>query len=342
MPGHPAYLKTALASREQRHRRMVLVGIAALLVLSMSPIFGHHIGSGTDALFGGRDHLGVVCLIALHHLLEPVHRIFHLLFLAGLGYALWNRARAWSSLRRVLYPLAAVRPGVGDAFHAAAVEAGLDPSRIRVVRGLPTPAFTAGWLRPRVYIARELAAHLTAGELAAVLAHEAAHAERRDPLRLSLLRFLTHTLFWIPALRPLADDVADEAEILADDRAARGRPLVLASAILNLARWSQPRRALGGTAGFDDRDLVERRVRRLAGEETPPTSRLTRRSLLGALAALAVVWITGTAVAHPLPDAANGHAVHCRHPGAAAVDHLFCRGMTFSLSADPCPHARRD
>ena len=341
MPNRSPYLKTALASREQRHRRTVLVGIAALLVLSMSPIFGHHLGSGTDALFGGRDHLGALCLIALHHLLEPVHRVFHLLFLAGLGYALWNRIQAWRSLRRVLSPLAAHPPVAGDRFHAAAIRAGVAPQHVRIVGGLPTPAFTAGWLRPRVYVAHELAAHLSAEELEAVLAHEASHMAQRDPLRLSLLRFLTHTLFWIPALRPLADDAADEAEIRADDHAARDRPLVLASAILNLARWSQPRPTLGGTASFDDRDLVERRVRRLAGEETPPTSRLTRRSLLGALAALAMVWITGTAVAHPLPDAGNGHAVHCRHPGTAAVDHLFCRGMTFSLSADPCPHARR-
>ncbi|CAN5122817.1 hypothetical protein BH20GEM2_BH20GEM2_04960 [soil metagenome] len=339
---HPPYLKPALAEREQRHRRVVLISIAALLVLSMSPLFGHHIGSGANALFGGRDHLAAVCLIALHHLLEPVHRVFHLLFLAGLAYALWNRLRAWRSLRRVLAPLAARPPLEGDRFHAAAAEAGIAPLRVRVVRGLPTPAFTVGWLRPRVYVARELAAHLSAQELAAVLAHEASHVARRDPLRLSLLRFLAHTLFWIPALRPLAEAAADEAEIRADDRAARDRPLILASAILSLARWSQPRPALADAAGFDQHgDLVERRVRRLAGEEAPPTTRLTRRPLLGALAALALVWVTGAAVAHPLPDGMSGRVAHCEHPGAAAWGHLFCRGATFSLSADSCPHARR-
>ena len=39
---------------------------------------------------------------------------------------------------------------------------------------------------------------------------------RRDPLRLSLMRFLACTLFYIPALRRLADDLTDEAEIEAD------------------------------------------------------------------------------------------------------------------------------
>ena len=34
----------------------------------------------------------------------------------------------------------------------AACAAGLAPERIRVVEGLPNPAFTAGWYAPRVYV----------------------------------------------------------------------------------------------------------------------------------------------------------------------------------------------
>ena len=52
-----------------------------------------------------------------------------------------------------------------------------------------------------------------------------------------LHRILGCTLFWIPAFRRLAADMADEAEIDADDAAAAGQPLVLASAILSLAAW---------------------------------------------------------------------------------------------------------
>ena len=106
-------------------------------------------------------------------------------------------------------------------------------------------------------------------ELNAVLAHEQAHVVRRDPLRLAALRFLACTLFWLPALRRLADDVTDEAEIAADDIAAGDQPLVLASAILRVASWRDlragPLGAIGAT-GFTCRDLLERRIRRLAGE----------------------------------------------------------------------------
>jgi Zn-dependent protease with chaperone function len=331
------YLKGTLATREQRHRRAVLLGIAALLVLTMSPIFGHHLGRGTDALFAGVDHVWALCLIALHYLFEPVHTGFHLLFAAGISYALWNRARAGRSVRSVLATLPEERPSPGDAFDRAARSAGVDPERVRVVDGLPLPAFTAGWLRPRIYVARELEQHLRAEELAAVLAHEGAHADRRDPLRLSVLRFLTLTLFWIPALRRLADDFADEAEIRADDIAARKHPLVLASAILALAQWAPSRPVLEGTVGFDERDLLERRVRRLAGEETPPRSHVTRRSLVAAVAALLLAWTMGTAVAHPLPSAVGHHGGHCEDHTRWALTHLFCAGGSLA-PREECPH----
>lgn len=84
----------------------------------------------------------------------------------------------------------------------------MDPQRIRVVEGLPLPALTVGFVRPAVYVARDLADELAEAELAVVLAHEGAHVARHDPLRLFARRLVAQTLFWIPALRRLADDAA--------------------------------------------------------------------------------------------------------------------------------------
>jgi hypothetical protein len=66
----PAYLVTDVAASEQSHRRAVLVGIGTLIVLSTAPVFGHHLAVGADSLLAGRDHLGALCLIALHYLLR--------------------------------------------------------------------------------------------------------------------------------------------------------------------------------------------------------------------------------------------------------------------------------
>lgn len=331
----------ALVTREEAHRRTLLLAIGTLLLFSVSPLFGHHFAEGLEHSLRGQDHLGALCLIALHAVLRPVHLLFHALVVLGLAYAVYDRARAVVRVRRALAPLHASEPRAGDAFWRAAAEAGVDPRRVRVVRGLPNPAFTAGWFRPRIYAAEALAKALNAEQLRALLAHEGAHLARRDPLRLSLLRFLALTLFWLPALRRLADDVADEAEIQADDRAARDEPLALASALLALATWRAPGPAWRDAVGFARRgDLLERRIRRLAGEEPPPASRLTRGSVAGAMLALALVGASGAIMSHPLPVDHVAHpSNHCGHPGESPFGHLFCRWGVPREYGRLCPHA---
>ncbi|HEX8318667.1 M56 family metallopeptidase [Longimicrobium sp.] len=331
----------ALVTREEAHRRTLLLGIGTLLLFSVSPLFGHHFAAGLEQGLRGQDHLGALCLIALHTLLRPVHLLFHVLLVVGLAYALYDRFRAARRVRATLASLHSAAPAEGDAFWTAAAAAKIDPATVRVVRGLPNPAFTAGWLRPRVYVAAALADRLSANELQAVLAHEGAHVARRDPLRLSLLRLLALTLFWLPVLRRLADDVADEAEIQADDRAAREQPLALASAILSLASWRTAGPAWGEGVGFAQRmNLLDRRIRRLAGEEPAPVSRLTRRSVVGAMLALALVGASGAIMSHPLPVDHMAHpSNHCGHPGESPFGHLFCRWDVPRQAGRLCPHA---
>lgn len=330
-----------LITREEAHRRTLLLAIGTLLLFSVSPLFGHHFAEGLEQGLRGQDHLGAICLIALHTLLRPVHLLFHVLVVAGLAYALYDRVRALLHVRRTLSSLHSAEPAPGDPLWSAAKAAGLSPHQVRVVRELPNPAFTVGWFRPRVYIAEAVADRLGPDELQALLAHEGAHVARRDPLRLSLLRFLALTLFWLPALRRLADDVADEAEIQADDRAAREQPLALASAILALASWRTPGGAWGEGVGFAQRtDLLDRRIRRLAGEEPPPVSRLTRGSVVGAMLALALVGASGAIMSHPLPVDHLAHpSTHCGHPGESPFGHLFCRWDARHEAGRLCPHA---
>jgi Zn-dependent protease with chaperone function len=349
------HLAIDLPAREQMHRRMLLLGSGALIVLSTSPVFGHHVAARADAMLAGHDHILNLCLIALHHILAPVHFVSHALLLVGVGYALWDRARAAFRLARTLGALESRQATTGEPMGRAALRVGLEPSRLLIVQGLPNPAFTAGFWRPHVYVTAALPEVLDAAQLDSVLAHELAHVRRRDPLRLSLLRFLACTLFYIPALRRLADDLSDEAEIDADDRAAsRGSALTLASAILALAEWAAAHRdvsmapAAVGFQTFQRVDLLERRVRRLAGEDAEVGTHVTRSSLAAAGAVLVAVFVSGMMMAHPLPaeaadvGAAHAHtAPHCRHPGELALGHLFCLGWRARPAGAPCPHAGR-
>lgn len=325
--------------REESHRRATLIAISLLLILSTAPVIGHHFSTRVGLPLAGLDHLGAFCVVALQSLLTPVHGLFHLALGAGLAYALWDRWRAWRHQIQTLSALDVTVPQAGEPFFVLAAAAVLDPRRLRIVEGLPNPAFTVGVATPRVFVASDLLFKLPEQELVAVMAHEAAHVRRRDPARVAVFRFLACTLFWIPALRRLSDDMADEVEILADDAAARGQPLVLASAILSLAGWRQE--TLPGAVGFQRPDLLDRRIRRLAGEDPPVGSHLTRRSVAGAALALVLVISSGAFVASPVAAAAAVvEDSHCVHHGESALRHLFCAGFhRTSLEAAHCPHA---
>lgn len=352
------YLAKPVRLRERAHRRAILLGIGGLILLSLSPVLGHHLGRAASSLLVGRDHVMNVCLIALHELLAPLHETFHVLLWIGLAYATFDRARAVLRLRGTLGLLNARAPASDEPIAQGAAQAGTPLQFVRVVPGLPTPAFTAGWIRPLIYVSGELDSALSVDQLAAIVAHEDAHRRRRDPLRLSLLRFLACVLFYLPALRRLADDMADEAEIDADDEAACRcvEPLVLASAIVDLA--SYPGLPATAAVGFQRPELLERRVRRLAGEDAAVRTHVTGRSLGVAAALLVAVWSSGIIMAHPLAaqdvsmhDAATAPAgsEHCSHHHTWPLAHLFCRGLHFGPSATGhgqsvgsvvrCPHA---
>ncbi len=326
----------ALARREAQHRQRVLLALATLLVLSISPVFGHHLIGAVRWLPASLEHLGPFCMIALHHLMAPVHGMFHGLLLVGIAFAVVERARAawrYAATMRALH----IEPAHSDVRLVAAIrQLGFSVHRVRVVDGLPNPAFTAGWWRPRVYVAKSLPDVLSVSELEAVLAHEIAHVERRDPLRLFALRTLAATLFWLPAIRRLVDDLADEAEIAADDHAAQRYSLPLASAILRMAGADLG--PLEPAVGFQRSDLLERRIRRLAGEDATVGSHVSRRAIAAAALALVAVWTSGVIVLHPLPEgqAMIGEMHHCSHVGESVFSHLFCLG-NHRFNA-PCPH----
>jgi Zn-dependent protease with chaperone function len=312
--------------------------MVALMIGGASPIFAEFLASGFTSLLAGLDHLGALCLTALHLILAPLQQLFDLLLAAGLLWAVLDRARAWRRLQASLGALVCTAPRPGDEFWSAAVAARLHPSRLRVAENLPTPALTVGWVRPVVYVARALPTRLDAAELVAVLTHEATHVRRRDPLRRSALRFLAVALFWIPAIRRLVDDLADEAEVVADDHAAQARPLVLASALVALARWPRPGEVMDAAVGLLRADLLDRRIRRLVGEVAEVHSRVTMRSAAGALAMLVFLWSSAVVAAHPLPfEDAGAAGQHCEHAHEAPLAHLFCLGFP-TATHSRCPH----
>jgi Peptidase family M48 len=161
-------------------------------------------------------------------------------------------------------------------------------------------AFCAGLLKPRVYVSSGTVALLDETALDAVLAHEAHHATRRDPLRLAVGRVLARGLFFVPGLAELVRRQQDLAELGADESAISASPesrSALARAMLTFSESSPG----AGSVGIDPR-----RVDHLLGE--PPSWRFptllclaaaTAIGLLGAIAVLAGQVAAGSATLAP-------------------------------------------
>jgi hypothetical protein len=114
------------------------------------------------------------------------------------------------------------------------VEREIGPQRVRVMAGTQALAFCAGFLRPYIYVSRVALERLSGAQLDAVLAHEAHHARRRDPLRQAVLTVLSDSLFFLPGLRLLRQRYQELAELAADEAAVTvvGSGSALAAAIL--------------------------------------------------------------------------------------------------------------
>jgi hypothetical protein len=161
-------------------------------------------------------------------------------------------------------------------------------------------AFCAGLLNPRVYVSSGAVASLDETALKAVLAHEAHHARRRDPLRLAVGRVLARALFFVPGLAELARRQQNLAELGADESAMNAGPdsrSALARAMLTFSESSPT----GGSVGIDPG-----RVDHLLGE--PPNWRFPTLlclagavaiGLLGTIAVLAGQLATGSATLAP-------------------------------------------
>ncbi len=101
----------------------------------------------------------------------------------------------------------------------------------RILPGYSTAAFTAGLIRPHVYIGRALLDGLSSRECDAVLLHEALHARRHDPLRYWLIELILSSIIW-PGSRSLASLHRASCEADADHAAVAqmgdDRPLLRA------------------------------------------------------------------------------------------------------------------
>lgn len=165
------------------------------------------------------------------------------------------------------------------------------------VAEVPAPqplAFTHGLARPEAVISSGLVDRLSDRELDAVVAHEASHVRRRDPLRLLVLRTLARAAFAFPVLRDLADHSQVDCELTADREAVRKvSRRATASAlreVLSCPLMTFREEAVASIDGFAER------VSHLADDRPPPLRVDARRVAATVAAAVVLVAVTVPAV----------------------------------------------
>ena len=192
-----------------------------------------------------------------------------------------------------------------------------------VLPGTDIPAWTVdadfplvalvGVRQPRLVVARTVADRCSAGELAAIAAHERGHLVVGDNVRRLWLQSTCDWLSWTGRARDMAHAWQDAAEDAADDHATAcgAREVDLASALVTVARLAPVRPMAGfpASAFFYRGNGIERRVRRVLGRgSASPTTTGDRRAWRGWSGSLVAVLVT-VAIAGSL-HAGLGRAIY--------------------------------
>jgi len=162
-------------------------------------------------------------------------------------------------------------------------------SGLRVVSSSRPFALTVGWFRPRVLVSTALLGRLTPAQVEIVVAHERAHAERRDALTVTAARVLA--IAHLPSVRRrILADLTLACEQACDEATARefGDRLRVAETIVAAERASASRGSIPAAGlAFGGGEVVDRVESLLSAPVDGAGARRTPWILLAAGAALA-------------------------------------------------------
>lgn len=281
-------LRSRIARIEPAARATILSGMAALpfigalagLLASFLPSLLSWVGVVADHCHLHPDHIH----LCLQHPPQLAHTFFASMFVASVllacGALVSSAILHFMNARRL----------VGQLLQMSEYD------RVRGLHIVDTDAplaFAAGLRSPRLFLSSGLVARLSATQLAAVIAHERAHARRHDALIHTVASALAYLHF--PATRKLLlGDLALAAEQACDEAACEvtGDRLVVAEAILAVEKMFVPRKGpeLRAAVHFNGSNVGERVIALLNAQQLErPSSRVFWTAASCALVGLALL-----------------------------------------------------
>lgn len=138
-----------------------------------------------------------------------------------LAFAYRNLALRIGRTRRLVSQFLEVEAPLPHSMHSSMEELGLQ-GLVQVVDFPHPAAFCYGLLRPRICVSSALVEAMSPAQLRAILLHERHHMLRRHPLKTLLLEALADTLFFLPLVGELRDQLRTQMELEADRAAIHG------------------------------------------------------------------------------------------------------------------------
>jgi Flp pilus assembly secretin CpaC/tetratricopeptide (TPR) repeat protein len=171
--------------------------------------------------------------------------------------------------------------------------------RLKLTEDSMSPA-VCGLFRPVILLPQSLVERLSAGQLRAVLLHEAIHLRRGDvwvncAQALLQIVYWWHPLLWLAnaRIRRVREEAVDDAVMLA----LRDDAEIYAPTLLEVAKlaFNRPLASLGLVGILESRSALRQRIERLVNFNAPRKAGLTVVSILGILAFSAVALPMGEA-----------------------------------------------
>jgi Zn-dependent protease with chaperone function len=238
---------------------LILTGLGLMAMTWDYSLWGHALWSACYGLYNLKEHAPVIWQMLVLSLIFTI-------VIRG-GWRLGHQIRATQRFVRLFLPLRhPPSPRVSGLLKAQNIRRGEV-----IFLNLSSPhIFCLGFWRPQIWLTAGLVDLLTDEELAAVLAHEAYHCHRRDPLRLLISRTLRAAFFFLPLVGDLAKGAELQQEIAADQSAINqlGNDLPLLCALQKLLnRGILPAFPHVTLSPFN---VTEARLQRLIYPEPPP------------------------------------------------------------------------
>ncbi len=227
-------------------------------------------------------------------------------------------------------------------------EAGLDLRRIVLSPDSVMPS-VRGVFRPRVWIPLSLFSALDDRHFKAVLAHEAAHVRRREPLRLWIQSVALAFFFFFPPLWLVLRRLHATAEVACDEATiAKGvEPRDLARALARTLRLGLSCPAPAAAFGSRRRSLLVERLERLQRHRRSESMRHHRLALILAGAALVATFFFPEAHAEKSPKAdaigaLNGNSKSVSEESVAESEKTYPRPIPESMTPPVYPKDLED